>query len=256
MQTLSVILAAGKGTRMQSDLPKVMHPLMGEPMVVYPVRVARQVTGRKPVVVIGYRADLVRTALGDSARFAVQTEQKGTGHALQQAEEAARGQADTILVSFGDMPLLSVETFTDLLAEHARGTSPLTMLSVIADDPRGFGRVVRAPDGSVAAIVEEAVATPEQLAIRELNVSGYAISDDWLWDALRKIKLSPKGEYYLTDLVEIAVTEGHPVQAVHVRKTYEGIGINTPEHLAEAENALRRRTAANTADRESTPISK
>lgn len=244
MDSISVILAAGKGTRMKSDLPKVMHPLLGEPMVVYPVRVARQVTGRRPVVVVGYRAELVRAALGDQARFAVQADQKGTGHALLQAEAKARGRAGTILVSFGDMPLLSSGTFSDLLAAHAESGSPVTMLSVIADDPRGFGRVVRGSDGNVAAIVEEAVATPEQLAIRELNVSGYAFSDAWVWDALRRIRLSPKGEYYLTDLVEIAVSEGHSVRAVHLREAYEGIGINTLEHLAEAEAALRRQLEA------------
>jgi bifunctional UDP-N-acetylglucosamine pyrophosphorylase/glucosamine-1-phosphate N-acetyltransferase len=246
MKTTAVILAAGKGTRMKSDLPKVMHLLLGEPMVSYPVRTAAEVTGRPPVVVVGYRGDMVRRALGNQARFAVQEEQKGTGHALQQAEALVRGRTDTVLVTFGDMPLISPETITDLLEAHTRTSGPLTMLSVVADDPRGFGRVVRGPDGSVRAIVEEALATPEQLAIRELNVSGYALDDDWVWDALRKIRPSPNGELYLTDLVEIAVSEGCPVEAVPVREPGEAIGINTPDHLEEAEAFLTGRTRKTT----------
>ncbi|HUF37427.1 MAG TPA: NTP transferase domain-containing protein [Anaerolineales bacterium] len=244
MKTTAVILAAGRGTRMQSAQPKVMHPLLGEPMVSYSVRAAAAVTGRLPIVVVGYRAEQVRAALDGRARFVVQTEQKGTGHALLQAEPLLRNRTDTILVAFGDMPLISPETFEDLLDSHTRSGGPLTMLSVIADDPRGFGRVVRGPDGAVRAIVEEAVASPEQLAIRELNVSGYALSDDWVWEALGRIQPSPIGEFYLTDLVEIAVSQGHPVQAVLVRDPAEAIGINTPEHLREAEAFLARRRAA------------
>jgi bifunctional UDP-N-acetylglucosamine pyrophosphorylase/glucosamine-1-phosphate N-acetyltransferase len=244
MKTMAVILAAGKGTRMQSELPKVMHPLLGEPMVSYSVRTAAAVTGRRPVVIVGYRGNLVRRALGDRARFAVQTVQKGTGHALRQAESLVRGETDTVLVTFGDMPLLSPETLGDLLAAHSRTGGPLTMLSVIAEDPRGFGRVVRGPVGTVQSIVEEAVATPEQLSIRELNVSGYALDDGWVWDALRKIRPSPTGEYYLTDLVEIAVSAGHSVETVQVREPGEAIGINTPEHLKEAEAFLAERVGA------------
>lgn len=239
----AVILAAGKGTRMQSDLPKVMHPLLGAPMVTYPVRTATEITGRRPVVIVGYRADLVRAELGSRARYAVQTEQKGTGHAVLQAEPLLKDRTGTVLVAFGDMPLISAGSFRDLLEAHARTGAPLTMLSVIADDPRGFGRVVRGPAGDVRAIVEEAVATEEELRIRELNVSGYAVSNAWIWDALRRIRPAPNGEYYLTDLVEIAVGEGHQVEAVHVREPGEAIGINTPEHLREAEAYLRRNTA-------------
>lgn len=239
----AVILAAGKGTRMQSELPKVMHPLLGAPMITYPVQTALEVTGRKPVVIVGYQAELVRAALGDRARYVVQTEQKGTGHALMQAEPLLRGRTDTLLVTLGDMPLISAETMRDLLDVHLGSGSPVTMLSVIADDPRGFGRVVRGADGSVQAIVEEAVATPEQLRIRELNISGYAFENRWVWDALREIRPSPNGEYYLTDLVEIAVAEGRTVEAVRVREPDEAIGINTPGHLSEAEAFLARRAA-------------
>lgn len=240
----AVILAAGKGTRMQSDLPKVMHPLLGEPMLAYPVHTAVEVTGRRPVVIVGYRADLVRSALGDRCRYVVQREQKGTGHALRQAEALLRDESEIVLVTFGDMPLISPGSFRDLLDAHARTGGPLTMLSVIADDPRGFGRVVRGADGRVRAIVEEAVATPAQLAIRELNVSGYAFSNAWVWEALKKIRPAPNGEYYLTDLVGIAAAEGHPVEAIPVREPGEAIGINTPEHLAEAEAFLMSRIAA------------
>jgi bifunctional UDP-N-acetylglucosamine pyrophosphorylase/glucosamine-1-phosphate N-acetyltransferase len=239
MKTTAVILAAGQGTRMKSKLPKVLHPLLRRPIVIYAVEAAHRVTGSKPILVVGHRADAVRQTVGDAAVFAVQDEQLGTGHAVLQAEDLLRGQADCVLVTAGDMPLLTVNTLESLVKAQQTHSGPITMLTVVADDPRGFGRVVRDSSGRVQAVVEEAQASPGQLAIRELNTSIYCFSAGWLWDALHRIPLSPKGEYYLTDLVGIAASEGLSVQALICDDPSEAIGINTRIHLAEAEAVLR-----------------
>ena len=237
-KTTSIILAAGKGTRMQSDLPKVLHPILGRPMIRYAVETMESVTGVPPVLVIGHGAEQVKAAIGSQAQYVYQHEQLGTAHAVLQAREMVQGRADQILVPSGDMPLFRLETITRLVETQAAGSSPVTMLTVIARNPRGFGRIVRGSDGGVLAIVEEAVATTEQLKINELNVGAYAFSDRWVWQALERVQVSPKGEYYLTDLVEIAVSDGYRVQAITVQDETETIGINTPEHLAEAEQIM------------------
>lgn len=242
MKISAVILAAGQGTRMRSNLPKVLHPLLGRPMAWHALEAARQVTGAQPVMVIGHGADAVRQGLGEQAAcYVVQEPQLGTGHAVMQAESLLRGVSDLVLVTYADMPMVSPDTLHQLVAAHQKNPAMITMLTVIATDPRGFGRIVRGADGQVQAIVEEAQATPEQLAIRELNASVYCFSADWLWSALRRIPLSPKGEYYLTDLVGLAVADGQSVQALVADDPSEMIGVNTRVHLAEAEALLRRR---------------
>ena len=246
MQLTSVILAAGQGTRMHSNLPKVLHPLLGRPLVQYALETAGKVTNTPPVLVIGYGADAIRDAvLKDSAgqppRFVIQEPQLGTGHAVQQAQALLQGQSDLILVTYADMPLITIETLEELLHIHQAHTGPVTLLTLIADDPRGFGRVVRDASGRVRAIVEEAQATPEQLAIRELNASAYVFDARWLWGALARVPLSPKGEYYLTDTIEIAVGDGLEVQAHVLDDPRQAIGINTRVHLAEAAVLLRER---------------
>jgi bifunctional UDP-N-acetylglucosamine pyrophosphorylase/glucosamine-1-phosphate N-acetyltransferase len=171
----------------------------------------------------------------------MQEPQLGTGHAAMQAESVLKGESDYVIVTYADMPLLRGEAFEQLVETQKRNRGPISMLTVIADDPRGFGRIVRKEDDTVAAIVEEFVATPEQKAIKELNVGAYCFSADWLWEALHRIELSPKGEYYLTDTVELAVKDGLPVQAMVHDSLQECIGINTRVHLAEAEAVMRGR---------------
>jgi bifunctional UDP-N-acetylglucosamine pyrophosphorylase/glucosamine-1-phosphate N-acetyltransferase len=241
MKITPVILAAGQGTRMKSELPKVLHPVCGQPMIAHSLAAARDASTEKPVVVIGHGAEAVREILGDTARCVVQEPQLGTGHAVRQAEALLKGKSDLILVTYGDMPLLRAETLGRLTAIQEENPGPVSMLTVRAADPRGFGRVVRAPDGSVQAIVEEAAATPEQLQINELNVGAYCFSAAWLWEALSRLPLSKKGEYYLTDTVELAVRAGLPVQALVADDGIETIGINTRVHLAEVEAAMRAR---------------
>ena len=241
MKVTAVLLAAGQGTRMKSDLPKMLHPVCGQPMVFHALHAAQEASDGQPVLVIGHGAEAVRAAVGDSARCVVQEQQLGTGHAVLQAESLLRGKSDLVLVTYGDMPLLRGETLLRLVEKQKDNTGPMTLLTVVADDPRGFGRILRKQDGTVAAIVEEAAATPEQLSIKELNVGAYCFSADWLWDALHRIPVSKKGEYYLTDTVELAVQDDLPVQAIVMDDMVETIGINTRVHLAEAEAAMRKR---------------
>ena len=241
MRITPVILAAGQGTRMISDLPKVLHPVLGRPLVWHAVHTMEQVTDVKPVVVVGYGAETVKDVIGDSANFVHQEQRLGTGHAVMQTGELLKDQTDYVLVSYADMPLLSVGTFNSIVETQLNHNGPITMLTNIADDPRGFGRIIRDADGNVQAIVEELHCTPDQLRINELNTSVYCIKADWLWDALERIPLSPKGEYYLTDLVSIAVGDGLTVQAVTITDPAEVIGINTRVHLAEATALMQER---------------
>ncbi len=236
-----VILAAGQGTRMKSRQPKVLHLLGGQPMVIYSLQVAAALGPRPPVLVIGHGADEVRRVVGEAARCVVQAEQLGTGHAVAQARELLEGQSTHVVVFYADMPLLRAETLQSLYQAQQANRGPFTLLTHITDQPRGFGRVVRGEDGRVAAIVEEAQAKPEQLALSEVNVGVYCFDAGWLWSHLDCIQLNSKGEYYLTDLVEVAVSEGQGVHALTANDPDELIGINTRVHLAEAESALRRR---------------
>ena len=242
MKVTAVLLAAGQGTRMKSDLPKVLHSLCGKSMLWHVLEALKGAATEKPVVIVGHGAEEVKRYLDDSAECVVQEPQLGTGHAAMQAESLLTGKTDYVIVTYADMPLLRGETFQRLLETQRLNSGPLSLLTVIADDPRGFGRIVRKVDGTVQAIVEEYVATPEQQKIRELNVGAYCFKADWLWEALRRIEKNPKkGEYYLTDIVEIAVRDNLPVQAVVHDDFIETIGINTRVHLSEAEAAMRMR---------------
>ncbi|HKG52776.1 MAG TPA: NTP transferase domain-containing protein, partial [Anaerolineales bacterium] len=242
LKITAVLLAAGQGTRMKSELPKVLHPLCGKPMLWHVVEALKTVTTEQPVVVVGHGAEQVRKYVGNSAECVLQEPQLGTAHAALQAELLLKDKTDYVIITYADMPLLRGETFKQLLETQRLNAGPLSLLTVIADDPRGFGRIMRKADGTVEAIVEEYVATLEQREIKELNVGAYCFKAEWLWDALHRIEKNPKkGEYYLTDIVELAVRENLPVQAVVHDDFMETIGINTRVHLSEAEAALRMR---------------
>lgn len=238
----AVVLAAGMGTRMKSQLPKMLHTLGGRSLVDRCINSAALATNRTPVVVVGHGSEAVREAASHRAAFALQAEQLGTGHAVLQAEALASDAAQ-IVVTYGDMPLLTAQTLRELMALRERTGAAIAMLTLIADNPRGFGRVVRDRMGErVLAVVEEVSCTPEQLAVRELNVGAYCFDGAWVWEALKRIQPNPhKGEYFLTDLIEIAVTDGRDVRPVVTNDADECIGINTRVDLADAEAALRRR---------------
>ncbi len=189
---------------------------------------------------MGHNAELVRQALTD-VDFVLQEKQLGTGHAVMQAESLLHDRADLVVVTYADMPLLSIETLRRIVETQISNPGPVTMLTVRAENPRGFGRVVRDESGNILGIVEEAQASLDQLQINELNVGVYCFQANWLWNALRRISLSPKGEYYLTDVVGIAVADGLAVQAIMADNQDETIGINTRIHLAEASARMRER---------------
>jgi bifunctional UDP-N-acetylglucosamine pyrophosphorylase/glucosamine-1-phosphate N-acetyltransferase len=238
----AVVLAAGLGTRMKSDRPKVLHELGGQPLLQWAVDTAQQAVAGGPVVVV--ISEEARPAaeelLGRRASLALQSERLGTAHATLQAR-ALLSAAGLILVTSADMPLLRADTLRGLIDTQRRSPGPMTLLMTRTQTPRGFGRLVRNAAGDVTAIVEEAHATPEQRLIREVNAGAYCFRAEWLWASLGGLPLSPKGEYYLTDLVERAVGAGLDVSVVTSDDADEVIGINTRQHLAEAEAALRGR---------------
>lgn len=244
MKIVPIILAAGFGTRMKSDLPKVMHPILGRPMLDWAVSVAESVSEEEPIVVVGHGQELVRNALGKWVRFAEQGELLGTGHAVQQALPSLVDDAGAVLVTYGDMPLLQAETLRSLvdlfLAEHARGDLAIAMLTIKRDDPQGFGRIVRDGEGHIQEIVEEVDCTPEQRLIQELNPGIYCFDAGWLTANLDKIPMSPKGEYYLTDMVGIATGQGKRVVST-LAPLDDVNGINTRIHLAQVTDVARRR---------------
>ena len=240
----SIILAAGQGTRMKSALPKLLHPIYGRPMAAWSVENARALGADPVALVVGHGADEVRAALGEGLLYVTQAERLGTGHAVLQAREALAGRADTVLVLYGDMPTLRPETLQRMVETHTSRRPAITMLTVHAEDSMGFGRVVRDGAGRVQAIVEEAAATPEILALTELNCGVYCFDAAWLWANLPHIRPTPpKNEYYLTDVAELAVAGGQPVETVTITDVTEVQGINTRVHLARSAEILRARIA-------------
>jgi bifunctional UDP-N-acetylglucosamine pyrophosphorylase/glucosamine-1-phosphate N-acetyltransferase len=228
---------------MKSQLTKILHPLVGKPVAQYALDIARQVGAEETIFVIGKNREQLRNILGeDRIGYAFQSERKGTGHATMQARSLLQGRSDLVLVYYGDMPLLKAESLKKLVENQEQGRTALTMLTLISDDSMGFGRVIRAPDGRVLEIVEEKVATPEQLAVKELNCGIYCFDADWLWSHIDQIPLNPVArEYYLTDMVGIAVADGKRVEAIASDDPDEMIGINNRIHLSRAEAVARRR---------------
>jgi len=238
----TVILAAGQGTRMKSQLPKVLHPLAGQPLVAYPLSLARQLGAGKLVLVVGHQADRVREQLADpGVDFVVQAEQLGTGHALLCAEEACRGFAGTLLLLCGDVPLLQPATLERLLETHRQRRAAVSVLTAEVANPFGYGRIVRSGD-QVERIVEEKDASSEEKRIREINSGIYLFEAPAVFDALRRVgRDNAQGEYYLTDIVALAREAGETVCAVPAADPDEIMGINDRLQLAEAGAILRRR---------------
>ena len=231
-----VVLAAGLGKRMRSALPKVLQPVAGRPMLTHVLDSARTLVPRALCVVIGHGGDAVRqVASADDVRFAVQTQQLGTGHAVRQAlPELDPDGADTVMVLYGDVPLVSAGTLQALAA--AGGTDALALLTVRLADPTGYGRIVRNEVGAVECIVEQKDASPRELLIDEVNtgmlVAPFARLKTWL-EQLRNN--NAQGEFYLTDIVAMAVSEGMPVRTVQPSAPWETLGANDRRQLAELE---------------------
>ena len=237
-----VILAAGQGTRMRSKLPKVLHPVAGKPMLGHVIDCARSLSPTRIHVVIGHGAELVREQLAaEDIHWVLQTEQLGTGHAVAQALPGTEG-ADQVLVLYGDVPLLRAETLAQLSSEA--GSQSLGMLTVALADPTGYGRILRNEAGEVQAIVEQKDASAEQLRIREGNTGIMALPGKhaarWLGSLSNQ---NAQGEYYLTDVVAMAVAEQIPVEVAHAVDEYEVLGANNRVQLAVLEAEYRRRQA-------------
>jgi bifunctional UDP-N-acetylglucosamine pyrophosphorylase/glucosamine-1-phosphate N-acetyltransferase len=248
----AVVMAAGLGKRMKSKLAKVLHPVAGRPMVLYGVDLARQLAGEHVAVVVGYQGKDVRTAIEASGPRAPvmiveQAQQLGTGHAVQQARDMFRRLGKTLstyVILNGDTPLLQASTVQALLQLHQDDRAAVTLLTATVDDPSGYGRVVRAKDGRVQKIVEDRDATGAEKQIHEINVGTYVTDGPFLFEALDKLQpRNAQGEYYLTDVVALAVERGLRVSALAVSEA-EGMGINTRGQLAAAEQAIRRQICA------------
>ena len=249
----TVILAAGEGTRMRSATPKVLHRLAGRSLVEHAVRAAAGLSPQRTAVVVGHGREAVTEHLHELAKaidvtitVAVQEEQHGTGHAVRCGlDELPGGLTGTVLVTYGDVPLLDTVTLSALLAEHGSAGNAVTVLTADVDDPTGYGRIVRAADGSVEAIVEQKDATPAQAAIREINSGVYAFDAAVLTDALGRLSTdNSQGEQYLTDVLAIARGDGHRVGTWTCADRWLVEGVNDRVQLAALGAELNRRLTA------------
>jgi bifunctional UDP-N-acetylglucosamine pyrophosphorylase/glucosamine-1-phosphate N-acetyltransferase len=237
----ALILAAGKGKRMKSDLAKVLHRLGGRPLVHYVVEAAKEAGISRITVVVGHQANKVREALkGQGLEFVKQPELLGTGHAVLQAKEALEGYHGNLLILYGDVPLLRAETIVSLLSKHHKTGASCTMLTTEVDDPAGYGRIIRDAEGYVARIMEEKDASSQEKAIHEINPGIYCFKVDDLFSCLEHVRNdNAQREYYLTDAIAILRSEGKRVAAIKVKDSKEVMGINTHEELAMAEEVLK-----------------
>jgi bifunctional UDP-N-acetylglucosamine pyrophosphorylase / glucosamine-1-phosphate N-acetyltransferase len=237
-----VVLAAGKGTRMKSRLPKVLHSAAGLPLIEHVLRTAARVSPASIVIVVGHQADAVQAALQSrpEIKFAHQESQLGTGHALLQTEAALAGASGTVILLSGDVPLLRAETLQRLVDRHLDTRAAATVLTAVAPDPTGYGRIERNGD-RITGIVEDKDASPAQRAIREINSGIYAFDVGPLFGALRQIgSANAQREYYLPDLVRIYRDRGLGVETVTVDDPEEILGVNSRRELAQVAQSLRR----------------
>lgn len=238
----AVILAAGKGTRMKSRLPKVLHRIGGKEMVCHVVDALKEASLERLVVVVVYEAALVRQVLGETVEYVEQREQLGTGHALQQAQPILEGQAEQLLVINGDVPLITARTLKALMERHLETDATISLLTANTDDSEGLGRILRSASGEVLGIVEEVEADSSQQAIGEVNGGVYYFRAAWLWPHLQRLTRRESGEFFLTDLVGMAASSGQRVEGVVAKDSEEILGINNRIHLAHAEMVMQRRT--------------
>ncbi|AKF93636.1 bifunctional UDP-N-acetylglucosamine diphosphorylase/glucosamine-1-phosphate N-acetyltransferase GlmU [Brevibacillus laterosporus] len=240
----AVILAAGQGTRMKSKLYKVLHPVCGKPMVQHVVDTLASMQVNDVVVVVGHGADKVRETLQDRVQYAMQAEQLGTAHAALQAKDFLQDQEGTTLLLYGDVPLLSKETLTKLLAYHEEQNAAATVLTALMADPTGYGRIVRNERNEVLRIVEHKDATDEERNIAEINTGIYCFDNRKLWETLSQVKNdNAQNEYYITDCVGILREAGEKVSAYAAEDPDETMGVNDRVQLSEAEAYMRKRIA-------------
>ena len=238
----AVILAAGKGTRMKSKLPKVLHKVGGHPMLEHVMDAAEAAGCRDNVVVIGHGAELVRELVGSRARIALQAEQLGTGHAVLQAADTLKDFTGTVMILCGDTPLLEATELQKFYEEHVKSGAAATVMSAMMEDPFGYGRILRDANGDVAGIVEQKDATEEQKLIREINTGNYCVEAPLLFEVLKTLgNNNAQGEYYLTDVLAKLRGMGKKVGGMITADSEMIMGVNSRRQLAEAESCMRRR---------------
>jgi len=238
-----IILAAGLGTRMKSKTIKILHRAAGRPIIDYVLDLARDVAPATPVMIVGHQREAVQQAVGERARFAVQDEQLGTGHAVLQAAPIVRNQR--VLILSGDVPLTRPETLRQLIEQHERDGNAMTLLTMKPDEPGMYGRIVRDTGGAVQRIVEAKDATDDEKRIDEVNAGIYVFDSGRLFDNLRNLSTSnAQGEYYLTDVLARLRAQGHRVGAVVCGDPVEALGVNSRSDLAVVEAEIQRRVVA------------
>ncbi len=243
----AVILAAGKSTRMKSELPKVLHPILGRPMIEYVLDAARSANCQKLVVIVGHKAEEVEAALArhTDVEFALQADQKGTGHAVMMCAEHLAAHDGPVLVLAGDTPLLKGRSLARLLEIQKTNQAACVVGTATTKANQGLGRIVRDAADRFLRIVEQKDATPEEAAIEEINTGCFAFDSRQLFHALEKVKPdNSQAEYYLTDCAEILLKEGQTVLAQAVFDIQEAMGVNTQEQLAEVARLIQQRTAS------------
>ena len=240
MQFATLIMAAGKGTRMKSDLAKVLHEINGRPMVHYVIDLARKVGSDKVILIIGHQKEKVEELCRQkNVEFVIQEEQLGTGHAVRMAEPNLQNYNGDVLVLSGDVPMLTVKTIKKLINTHQSSGALSTLLTSVLDDPTGYGRIIRGNSGTISKIVEHKDASKDELKINEINVGIYMFKSRQLFQTLKQItNENSQGEYYLPDVVKIYVDSGEKVVAQLTPTFDETRGINTIEQLKEAETIL------------------
>jgi bifunctional UDP-N-acetylglucosamine pyrophosphorylase/glucosamine-1-phosphate N-acetyltransferase len=238
-----IILAAGLGTRMKSKTIKILHRAAGRPIVEYVLDMAAELGASTPVMIVGHQRDAVQELIGGRARFAVQEQQLGTGHAVRMAEQVLRAEPGrSVLILSGDVPLTRIETLRRLLDEHARQQNAMTMLTMKLGDPAMYGRVLRDADGGVTRVVEAKDASDEEKRIDEVNAGIYVVDAADLFANLRNVKSNnAQGEYYLTDLLAMIREQGKRVGAVVCADPIEALGVNSRSELAVVEAEIQRR---------------
>ncbi|WP_243299346.1 bifunctional UDP-N-acetylglucosamine diphosphorylase/glucosamine-1-phosphate N-acetyltransferase GlmU [Bacillus litorisediminis] len=242
MNRYAVILAAGKGTRMKSKIYKVLHPVCGKAMVQHVIDQVSKLHVQSIYTIIGFGAEEVKAQVGDVTNYILQEEQLGTGHAVMQAREQLAGKPGTTVVLCGDTPLLTADTLQALMKQHEEEKAAVTVLTAKADDPAGYGRVIRNQDGSVKKIVEHKDATEEERKVQEINTGTYCFDNSLLFHALSQVSNdNAQGEYYLPDCIEILRREGHKVSAYQTKDFNETMGVNDRVALSRAEAIMRER---------------
>ncbi|KAF1678528.1 bifunctional UDP-N-acetylglucosamine diphosphorylase/glucosamine-1-phosphate N-acetyltransferase GlmU [Bacillus mexicanus] len=238
----AVVLAAGQGTRMKSKLYKVLHPVCGKPMVEHVVDEALKLTLSKLVTIVGHGAEEVKKQLGDKSEYALQAEQLGTAHAVKQAQPFLADEKGVTIVICGDTPLLTAETMEQMLKEHTQREAKATILTAVAEDPTGYGRIIRGGNGAVQKIVEHKDASEEERLVTEINTGTYCFDNEALFRAIDQVSNdNVQGEYYLPDVIEILKNEGETVAAYQTGNFQETLGVNDRVALSQAERFMKER---------------